>query len=143
MPDRVDQETRSEMMSSIRGTGNASTEWAMRARLISAGISGFTLHADLPGSPDFAFPEERVAVFTDGCYWHGCPEHFQEPENNADFWARKIQENRDRDRRVTEELEEAGWQVIRIWEHELAESPSAAVARVSKAVGTPSDSGEG
>lgn len=134
MADRVDEETRSEMMSSIRGTGNASTEWAMRARLVAEGISGFTLHADLPGSPDFAFGDERVAVFVDGCFWHGCPEHHNQPDNNSEFWAQKIQGNRDRDRRVTEELEGAGWTVIRIWEHELANAPETAVERVREAV---------
>lgn len=134
MADRVDEQTRSRMMSSIRGTGNASTEWALRARLVAEGMSGFTLHADLPGSPDFAFPDERVAVFTDGCFWHGCPQHHNKPDNNSSFWTEKIQRNKERDRRVTDQLENAGWEVIRIWEHELVNSPEDAVERVREAV---------
>jgi len=122
------------MMSSIRGKGNASTEWALRARLVANGVSGFTLHANLPGSPDFAFPEEKVAVFTDGCYWHGCPEHYTQPDNNRSFWAEKIRTNRERDHRVDQELREAGWTVVRIWEHELDRCPGQAVTRVREAI---------
>ena len=72
------------------------------------------------GRPDFVFPAERVAVFVDGCFWHGCPRHYNAPANNEAFWRRKLIANRTRDRLVTRTLTRAGWKVVRIWEHALA-----------------------
>ena len=77
------------------------------------------------------FTRRRVAVFVDGCFWHGCPEHGSWPKANASWWREKIEANTERDRRVTERLESAGWTVIRIWEHE---DPEAAADRIEKAV---------
>lgn len=134
MADRVDEETRSEMMSSISGTGNRSTEWALRSRMVADGMSGFELHADLPGSPDFVFPDEKVAVFTDGCFWHGCPEHYSEPDNNNAFWVEKIGRNIERDAWVDHRLRMQGWSVVRIWEHQLQTDPGHAVAKVREAL---------
>jgi DNA mismatch endonuclease (patch repair protein) len=71
---------------------------------------------------DFVFSKVRVAVFLDGCYWHGCMEHFQPPHTNTEFWSSKIEGNRLRDRETDALLEENGWAVIRIWEHEDAEA---------------------
>jgi DNA mismatch endonuclease (patch repair protein) len=76
---------------------------------------------------DVVFPRQHVAVFLDGCYWHGCPEHFRMPSRNADYWAAKIARNEDRDRHVADSLAAAGWHVVRVWEHE---EPEEAVARV-------------
>ena len=67
---------------------------------------------------DIVFTRARVAVFIDGCFWHGCPTHFVEPKNNADYWRPKIQRNRERDLESTARLESAGWTVLRFWEHE-------------------------
>lgn len=84
---------------------------------------------------DLVFRGARVAVFVDGCFWHGCPEHHQEPETNSDFWQDKIAKNRDRDRDTDRRLRDAGWSVVRIWEHE---DPETAADRVERAVrGTP------
>lgn len=69
---------------------------------------------------DVVFPRQRVAVFVDGCYWHGCPEHCRMPARNANYWNAKIARNRARDERVTRELQAAGWHVLRVWEHENA-----------------------
>lgn len=69
--------------------------------------------------PDFIFPRLRVAVFVDGCFWHGCPRHATQPKTNAKFWRDKIEGNRARDRLVTRQLHRSGWKVIRVWEHEL------------------------
>jgi DNA mismatch endonuclease, patch repair protein len=68
--------------------------------------------------PDVVFPRRRVAVFLDGCYWHGCPQHGEQPRANADYWKAKIDRNRRRDRRVDAVLRGAGWTVFRVWEHE-------------------------
>jgi DNA mismatch endonuclease (patch repair protein) len=70
--------------------------------------------------PDFVFPKLRLAVFVDGCFWHGCPLHATQPRNNAAFWRKKLTANQARDRKVNRALRAAGWRVWRIWEHELA-----------------------
>ena len=70
--------------------------------------------------PDFVFLKQRVVVFVDGCFWHGCPIHGTRPKTNAAFWRKKISTNRTRDRLVTRTLRSRGWRVWRIWEHELA-----------------------
>lgn len=72
---------------------------------------------DLNRRADIVFPRARVAIFVDGCFWHGCPEHYTPPKANGDFWATKVATNRDRDRETDEHLTAAGWTVVRIWEH--------------------------
>ncbi len=71
-------------------------------------------------TPDFVFPKLQVAVFVDGCFWHGCPLHATKPRNNAVFWQKKLALNQTRDRLVNQTLRVRGWRVIRFWEHELA-----------------------
>jgi DNA mismatch endonuclease (patch repair protein) len=75
----------------------------------------------LPGlrcRPDVVFPRERVAVFIDGCFWHGCPDHERRPKTNAAYWAAKVKRNQARDARNDAALRAADWHVIRAWEHE-------------------------
>ena len=67
------------------------------------------------------FTRARLAVFIDGCFWHSCPQHATRPRTNAEFWAAKLKRNRQRDERDTRRLEQAGWQVLRIWEHETGD----------------------
>jgi DNA mismatch endonuclease (patch repair protein) len=81
--------------------------------------------------PDLVFPRRKVAVFVDGCFWHGCPKHGTLPATNRSYWKPKIAENRARDRRHTAALEADGWTVVRVWEHE---APAAAVEKIKKAV---------
>jgi DNA mismatch endonuclease Vsr len=69
--------------------------------------------------PDIAFISARVAVFVDGCFWHGCKEHRSVPKTNREFWDRKFAANQERDRRQTTALHEEGWQVVRCWEHDV------------------------
>ena len=73
------------------------------------------------GRPDIIFPRQKLAIFVDGCFWHGCPIHGTNPVTNADFWENKIKGNIERDLRVTSQLKESGWIVIRIWGHEIKE----------------------
>jgi DNA mismatch endonuclease (patch repair protein) len=80
-----------------------------------------------PIRPDVVFTRQRVAVFVDGCFWHGCPEHGRRPRTNAAYWAAKVTVNQARDVEQTRSLEAAGWRVLRIWEHE---SVAVAVPRV-------------
>jgi DNA mismatch endonuclease, patch repair protein len=69
--------------------------------------------------PDFIFQRPKIAVFVDGCFWHGCPKHVIWPKGNAAFWKKKILANKARDRRVNRVLRTQGWKVIRVWEHDL------------------------
>ena len=80
--------------------------------------------------PDFVFPKLKIAVFVDGCFWHACPKHATQPKNNAEFWQRKLDANKARDRLVTRTLKQSGWRVIRIWEHALAPNETRLVSRL-------------
>jgi DNA mismatch endonuclease (patch repair protein) len=89
--------------------------------------------AGLRRSADIVFPRQRLAVFVDGCFWHGCPEHCRRPTRNAEWWAAKIDGNRSRDADTNERLAAAGWQVMRVWEHEDPELVAdAIVASISE-----------
>jgi DNA mismatch endonuclease (patch repair protein) len=76
-------------------------------------------HLNLPGKPDFIFRSERLAIFLDGCFWHGCPRCYRPPQDNRSYWKKKLIGNRRRDRRRSRELRLLGWRVLRIWEHTL------------------------
>lgn len=106
-------------MSKIRGKGNKDTELAMIRIFKEHHITGWRRNQKVFGKPDFTFWKQRVVVFVDGCFWHGCPAHATKPKNNAEFWEKKLGKNKERDQAVTEKLEQRGWTVIRIWEHEL------------------------
>jgi len=119
--DTVSKETRSRVMARVRSQRNRTTEWRLRAALIQAGIRGWTLNPpDIPGKPDFAFRDERLLVFVDGCYWHGCPKCYRRPSSNTQYWDAKVRRNRARDAKNVAHLKRAGWQVLRIWEHQLS-----------------------
>ena len=110
---------RSEVMARIRGRGNRSTEGRLAALFRAHGFTGWRRQRPLPGRPDFVFPAGRLAVFVDGCFWHGCPRHGTMPKENRRFWQAKITRNQERDREVGAELRRLGWKVLRVWEHEL------------------------
>ncbi|MBI3985892.1 MAG: hypothetical protein HY343_03155 [Lentisphaerae bacterium] len=84
------------------------------------------------GKPDFVFPRSKLAVFVDGCFWHGCPKHATQPATNRAFWKKKFTANKARDLVVVRTLRQAGWRVIRVWEHELAKSPHRCVKRIKE-----------
>jgi DNA mismatch endonuclease (patch repair protein) len=86
---------------------------------------------DLRRTVDLLFRRARVVVLLDGCYWHGCPEHFKVPATNAEYWRSKVHRNQERDRETTAALEERGWLVLRFWEHE---SPASVAGHVGEAV---------
>jgi len=117
--DVISKAKRSEVMSRIRGHGNRSTELAVIKVFRRHGITGWRRHQAVFGKPDFIFRKQKVAVFVDGCFWHGCHRHCRRPKGNGKYWSGKILRNQKRDRLVTKTLWRAGWQVLRIWEHEL------------------------
>lgn len=120
MADVFSKAKRSEVMSRIRGSANKDTEIAFTRFLRAHRISGWRRKQAIFGKPDFVFPKLRLAIFIDGCFWHGCPKHGTQPKNNAVFWSGKLDGNRIRDRRVNRTLRTNGWFVVRIWEHELS-----------------------
>jgi len=116
----------SKKMSAIRSRGNASTEKRMVSIMREGRISGWRRHLDIPGRPDFAFPKEKVAVFVDGCFWHGCPRCYRAPRQNVSYWAGKVKRNRSRDNRNSKILRSIGWCVLHFWEHSLDNSDAVA-----------------
>ena len=125
MGDVFTKAKRSEVMASVRSKGNRSTEWRLRARLVSAGVSGWRMHV--------VFPTQRVAIFIDGCFWHGCKKCRSIPASNREFWLNKIEGNRKRDKKVTRMLKKAGWTVLRFWEHEMKSNAQKCVDAILKA----------
>ena len=119
MSDVFTKRKRSDVMSHIRGAGNKDTELRLIQVFRANGITGWRRGSKLPGKPDFVFSKLKVAVFVDGCFWHGCPRHATWPKTRAAFWRKKILGNKARDRSVNRALRERGWHVLRIWEHEL------------------------
>lgn len=132
MPDDRTAAQRSETMRRVRSR-DTSPEMALRRELHRRGLR-YSLRRRLPGSPDIVFVSAGAAVFIDGCFWHGCPQHCRRPSSNRDYWLPKIERNMRRDRRVDAELKEAGWRVIRLWEHEVKESPRRCAARIEPVV---------
>ena len=132
--DKVDKETRSIIMSKIRSKGNRSTELKMRMLLVRKGISGWQIHPrNTHGNPDFVFPELRLAIFVDGCFWHGCPRCGHLPKTNTKYWDTKLKRNIERDTRQRSLLSQIGWKVMRVWEHEF-ESPEKIAANIKAAI---------
>ena len=134
MADIFTKAKRSEVMSLIRGKGNKETERVLLALLKQNKITGWRRHLPLPGKPDFAFPKKRVAVFVDGCFWHGCPKCYTRPKTNRAFWDRKREQNMARDMRVNRQLRRQGWKVLRIWQHALQKFPSVCLNRIRRAL---------
>jgi DNA mismatch endonuclease (patch repair protein) len=134
MADRLTKKGRSWLMSRIRGKGNENTEVRLARLMRAAGIHGWRRHLPIPGRPDFSFRKQKVAVFVDGCFWHGCPRCFRLPKQNRAFWKAKIEGNRKRDRSVNGRLRRLGWKVVRIKECQL-KKPVRVVGRVAEAIG--------
>ena len=122
-------------MSRIKGR-DTKPELALRRALWAVGLR-YRLRVKLPGKPDMVFPSARLAVFVDGCFWHGCPVHAVRPETNVAFWESKISGNVARDREVTDELTAAGWNVFRFWEHEIANDLGRIVEAIQSVVDKP------
>jgi DNA mismatch endonuclease, patch repair protein len=119
--DRVSAQIRSRMMSRIHGK-DTQPEMLVRRYLHAAGYR-YRLHvSSLPGKPDIVFPQRKVCVFVNGCFWHGCPkcaDGRHKPKSNRGYWLTKIRQNKERDRLHVRKLRTAGWKVLIIWECEI------------------------
>jgi|ERR1700733_1797658 len=126
--------SRSRVMRAIKGADNQTTERRLRLALVRSGMTGWKVRAPgIPGTPDFVFPYSRLAIFADGCFWHGCPTcNRSKVRTNASFWAAKMQFNREKDCRVARSLRRSGWRVMRIWEHDLRDTLPQVVERIRR-----------
>ena len=129
MADVFSKVERSKVMAAIKSRGNKDTELKLISIFRRYGITGWRRHHALPGRPDFVFRRQRLAIFVDGCFWHGCRWHCRMPKGNWEYWQRKIFRNVVRDRESSRRLRRAGWRVLRIWGHSLR-SPEIVVRRI-------------
>lgn len=121
MADIVSPEDRSKTMRAV-GSRNTSIELKLRKALWHQGLR-YRVEPEIEGvKPDIAFLGSKVAVFADGCFWHGCPKCYTEPDNNKNYWRDKLKSNRERDARDTRDLESCGWTVLRFWGCEIRQS---------------------
>ena len=132
MADRFSKEVRSSIMSSIRSK-DTKPEMAVRRTLWASGLRYRVHDRSVLGTPDISNKRRRLAIFVDGCFWHGCPMCYKEPKTNTGFWREKIRRNRARREAVRNGLEAQGYRVVEIWEHE-ASSPETIVRRVGEAL---------
>lgn len=117
---------------SRQGSRDTGPEVAVRRLLHSSGMR-YRVNAPVPGMPrrtiDIVFTKAKVAVFLDGCFWHGCPHHATSPKANAEWWRTKLDRNMSRDAETTEHLQREGWTVLRFWEHEVPEDVARSVRK--------------
>lgn len=115
---------------SRQGSRDTAPEVAVRKLLHAEGLR-YRVNAPVTGMPrrtiDIVFPKAKIAIFLDGCFWHGCPQHATQPKSNAEWWRAKLDRNMARDQETSEHLRTAGWTVLRFWEHIPAEEIAATV----------------
>lgn len=119
MSDVFPRHKRSQIMSRVRSRGNLATELRLIEIFREFCLVGWRRNQKLFGKPDFVFYDERLTIFVDGCFWHGCKIHRSIPKSNVDFWTEKIVRNIRRDAAVRRTLNAKGWSVLRIWQHDL------------------------
>ena len=132
MADKVSKEARSRIMASIRGR-DTRPEIAVRRILWRHGLRYRTHDRTILGRPDISNKRKRLAIFVDGCFWHGCPKCYREPETNRDFWRSKVDGNRRRREIVRDGLKRQGFRVIEIWEHEV-DCPGVVMEKVNAGI---------
>lgn len=121
-------------MRAVKNRRVKSTELALRARLAAAGIRGWRMYdCGLPGTPDFVFTAAKVAIYVDGCFWHGCSRCYRRPHSSQRYWDGKVSLNKARDARVNRALWRRGWRIRRIWEHDVR-TPGRALAIIREAL---------
>lgn len=122
MADTFSKEERSKIMRLVKSSRNKSTELKLLQLFKTNNITGWRRNFRLFGKPDFVFYKHKIAIFLDGCFWHGHNCRNTKPKDNKDYWIAKIQRNKKRDKEVSQILSDKGWRIIRIWECELQDS---------------------
>ncbi|MFJ6069606.1 very short patch repair endonuclease [Streptomyces sp. NPDC093065] len=135
MPDPIPSSASVSARMSRQGSRDTAPEIAVR-RLLHASGMRYRVNVPVPGMTrrtiDIVFPRARVAIFLDGCFWHGCPQHATQPKSNAEWWRAKLDKNMARDTETSGHLQDQGWAVLRFWEHESSEEVAARVRAVVK-----------
>lgn len=129
--DTLTKDKRSELMAKIKGKGTK-MERIVRLTLKGKGIK-FKANPTIYGHPDIIIPKSRIAVFLDGCFWHGCKKDKTIPKSNTTYWESKIITNKRRDRLVSKTLRKRGWMVVRVWEHQIKNDPNIVLRKLRKA----------
>lgn len=132
MADNLTPKQRKLCMSRIKGK-NTKPELKLRKALWKKGLR-YRLNYNLPGKPDLVFVKAKIAIFVDGCFWHGCPLHGSIPKSNHEFWTKKIKKNIERDKEVTKTLQQSGWTVLRFWTHDLKENFDSVITKVKDTI---------
>ena len=135
--DTVSRKTRSAIMRKVRSIDNRSTERRLRSVLARSKLHGWLVRPPgFDGKPDFVFSRKRVAIFVDGCFWHGCHTCYRQPSDHKSYWKAKVLGNQKRDRTNRRRLSRSGWKVVRVLEHELTDEQrrARAIARVREAL---------
>ncbi len=118
MADIFTKQKRSEIMSKVKNK-DSKLEVEFRKRLWRAGFRYLKNSTKYYGKPDLVLPKYKTVIFIDSCFWHGCKRHGSIPETRKDFWLKKIERNRERDKEVNRYYRKLGWKVVRVWEHQL------------------------
>ena len=119
MADVFSPEQRSQIMRRVKSNKNKSTELKLIKFFRSHGIKGWRRNYSLPGKPDFVFPKLKIAIFADGCFWHGHDCRNTRPKQNEEYWLKKRLRNMKRDEEINALLLSKGWKVVRLWECEI------------------------
>jgi len=130
MNDIFTKEERSQLMSRIK-TRDTGIEKALRSALWMRGHR-FRVQYNVSGKPDIVFPKYKIAIFCDGCFWHGCPICKKYPVSNKEFWMKKFEINQKRDKETSIKLKEEGWMVLRFWGHEIKNDIDQVVKKIEK-----------
>jgi DNA mismatch endonuclease, patch repair protein len=133
MTDKFSKETRTKNMKAIRSKGTL-LEQKVAKELWNRGMRFRKNVHKLLGCPDIAIQKHKIVIFIDSCFWHSCPQHGRMPSSNTDYWAKKLNRNRQRDKEVTEAYLARNWNVIRIWEHELRNDFDGTIDRIMDVV---------
>jgi len=129
--DKLPKNQRSEVMRKVKGK-NTKLEYQVIEILLSHGIKRFKVHQPgILGSPDIVLLKEKIVIFIDSCFWHGCPKHLRMPKTNQKYWNSKIGKNVIRDIRIRAKLRRQGWSVLRIWEHDVR-NPLKVVRKITR-----------
>lgn len=126
--DNKTPEERSRNMSRIRSR-DTKPELILRKALFNQGFR-YRVNYKLTGKPDIVFVKKKLAIFVDGCFWHGCPACYRRPKSNTDYWDKKVETNMNRDKANSGILKEQGWTVMRFWEHDVKKNLSKVIETV-------------